>query len=93
METIYIEDEGTEIDLDCAVDISAATAQTIQVLKADGVELVWAATINGTTGIKYTVPPGVFDVAGIWKMQALITLPSGKWRGETVSFMVQRKYH
>jgi hypothetical protein len=88
MSKVYTGDTGTVIVLDCGQDISAATARSIEVRKPDGSTTSWAATADGTTGIKYTSLAGTFDQAGDYELQAVVTLPAGTWRGETVLLTV-----
>lgn len=85
---VYIGDTGTSVILDCGQDISSATARTIEVKKPDGSTTTWTASASGTTAISYTSVSGTFDVAGEWRLQAKVTLPSGVWRGETASLYV-----
>lgn len=83
MTKIYVGDTGTVITLDCGQDISAASARSIEVRRPDGTTTSWAAVASGSNAIAYTTLAGSLDMAGRWKLQARITLPSGVWRGET----------
>ncbi len=88
MSKVYTGDTGTVIVLDCGQDISAATARSIAVRKPDGSSTSWAAVAEGTDSIKHTSLADTFDQAGDYQLQAVVTLPSGTWRGETVALHV-----
>lgn len=85
---IYLADTGTAIILDCGQDISSASARSIEVRKPDGTLTTWSAVASGTTAIRFDSLAGTFDQAGVWRVQAKVTLPSGVWRGETVALSV-----
>lgn len=85
---VYVGDTGTLIQLDCMHDISAATALSIKVRKPDGTLVTWPAVARGTTVLEYTTDANSLDMNGVWKLQALVTLPSGTWRGETAQLPV-----
>ncbi len=80
---VYVGDTGTVITLDCGADISAASARSIAVRKPDGTTTSWAAVASGTDSIAYTTLADTFDQSGAWRLQAVVTLPTGVWRGET----------
>ncbi len=88
MSKVYTGDTGTVIVLDCGQNISTATARSIAVRKPDGSSTSWAAVGEGTDSIKHTSLAGTFDQAGDYQLQAVVTLPSGTWRGETVALHV-----
>lgn len=88
MSKVYVGDTGTSIVLDCGQDITAATARSIQVRKPDGSVVTWSAVASGTDSIAYTSLADTFDKPGAYKLQALVTLPSGMWRGSTASLTV-----
>lgn len=83
MSKVYVGDTGTQIILDCGQDISAASARTIEARKPDGTATSWAASASGTTAIAFTTLAGTLDQSGTWRLQAMVTLPTGVWRGET----------
>lgn len=88
----YIGDVGTEIELDCGQDISAASALTIEALKPDGTIVVWTGTLQGSTGISYIVPSGTLDQAGDWYLQAKVTIGAGTWYGESARLKVYERF-
>lgn len=76
----YVGDDGTEVSLDCGVNISTAIVRKIKVTKPDGVASELAADADGTTAIKGVM--GVLDQAGEWRLQAYIEMPGWKGRGK-----------
>ncbi len=90
---VYVGDTGTVITLDCGQDISSATARAILVRKPDGTTTSWTATVSGTDSISYTTLAGTFDQDGVWKLQALVTLPSGVRKGETANLPVYAAFN
>lgn len=86
---LYVGDIGTEIVLDCGVDVSSATVRKILVRKPNSdAAIEWAALAEGTNKIKYVVVDGDLDVAGIYYLQAYIEMPTWKGRGETANLTV-----
>jgi len=85
---LYIGDTGTAIVLDCAADISAASARSIEVRKPDGSLASWAASAQGATALRFDTLAATLDQAGAWRLQAKVTLPGGTWRGETAVLRV-----
>jgi len=90
MTTVYTGDVGTAIILDCVDDVSAATVRTIKVRKPNGVRTTWAATLDGTTKIKYVIQTGDLDVIGNWALQAYVEIPGWTGSGELVTLVVSR---
>jgi len=92
MSKYYVGDVGTEIILDCGMDITGATGIHIHVRKPDGSVEAWDAavwTIDGAPNyVKYTTQAGDFDVAGEYRVQAGLTLSGWTGRGETATFDV-----
>ena len=93
---IHVGDIGTVFRItltDCAtpVDLTGNTDISIIFLKPDGTTAVKTATLFGpaTDGvIQYTTILDDLDLAGTWKIQAEITLPTGKWRSDIEKFKV-----
>lgn len=90
MTTVYTGDVGTEIILDCVDDVSAATVRNIKVRKPNGLRTTWAATLDGTTKIKYVIQTGDLDVIGNWALQAYVEIPGWKGSGKLVTLVVNR---
>ncbi len=93
MTKVYVGDVGTVITLDCGQNISAATARVIAARKPSGALVSWTASASGTDSITFTTVSGTFDEDGVWKLQAVITLPSGVRRGETANLPVHAHFN
>jgi hypothetical protein len=52
----------------------------------------WAGTIEGTTVVRYTTIADDLDMEGVWRLQALVTTPSGTWLGNTVTMAVYPEF-
>lgn len=94
---IHIGDTGTTFYVTIKkdkeiVDISGTTEKKIIFDKpnANGVFSKDASFVtDGSDGkLKYTTEADDLDTAGIWKMQAVITLPTGKWHTGIAEFQV-----
>lgn len=81
MNTIRVNDIGTEIVLDCGIDISTATVRKIYAKSPVGGKKTWTAAASGTNSISYVLLPGDIDVSGNWQVQSYVEMPGGKWRG------------
>ncbi|RKZ04351.1 hypothetical protein DRQ25_17145 [Candidatus Fermentibacteria bacterium] len=88
----YVGDIGTEIILECGMDISDGTGYDIAYKKPDGAEGVWNGALEGTTQVKYTTVEGDLDQAGDYRLQPLLTLTGWVGRGETAIFPVFRHW-
>lgn len=82
MSAVFVGDVGTQIVLDCGVDISTSTVRKIEAKKPSGVKVLWTATLDGTQRISYTLQAGDLDAAGGWVLQAYIEMPGWSGRGE-----------
>ena len=90
---VYVGDVGTEIIVDCGQSIVGATATTLEILKPDGTTKSWTATIYQSNYLKYTVQADDLDMAGLWRVQAKLTLSGWTGKGETDSFRVYPSYN
>lgn len=88
MTTIFVGDTGTEIILDCGVDVSSATVRKIIVRKA-GAKVEWVASPSGVNAIKYVTQAGDIDRPGTWSFQAYIEMPGWKGLGEVAETIVK----
>lgn len=88
----YVGDTGTVITLDCGTDISTASARSIAVRKPDLTTTSWAADASGTDSVAFTTLADTLDQPGVWRLQAVVTLGSGTWRGETVLLQVYANF-
>lgn len=88
MTKVYTGDVGTEIVLDCGVDVSTATVRKILVKKPGGAAAEWPAVADGTNRIKYVTVAGDLDTTGTWYLQAYVEMPGWQGRGGTASLVV-----
>jgi len=89
----YIGEIGTEIIVDCGIDISTATNYKLYVQKPDGTRATWTPTIYTPLGgepnyLKYSTVVGDFSVSGLYAIQPYIELGSWKGRGQTVFYYI-----
>ncbi len=83
MGKIYKGDVGTEIILDTGEPLADATVHNIAYKNASSTG-VFVGEVVETTKIRYiTTSTDDLDVAGDWKFQPIVTLPSWSGRGET----------
>ena len=95
---IHVGDIGTAfvatvMDGTSVVDVSSATVKQIYMQKPDGASTVLTKDClfytDGTDGkIIYTTVAGDLDTAGVWRMQAFVTLTSGSWHSDIISVRV-----
>ena len=89
MSTVYVNDQGTEIALDCLQNISTATVLKIIAKDPLGRKRKWSATLQGTTHVRYTLQNGDLDIPGIWYVQSYVEMPGWIGRGEWVQITVK----
>jgi len=89
MSIIYKNDIGTELILDCGVDVSTATVRKVRVRNPFGGVKEFSAVANTSNTIKYVLVDGDFNVAGNWQVQAYIEMPGWKGRGEWATVEVK----
>lgn len=94
---IHVGDVGTVfevsvVDEDCLpVDLSSSTVLSLRLKAGKAVTIERDAIVvnDGTDGkIKYTTVAGDLSAAGIWKIQAYVETPEGKWSTDIGSFEV-----
>jgi hypothetical protein len=96
VQEIHVGDIGTvfEVELkDCLtiVNISSATVKQIIFQKPTGEVLTKTAifSTDGTDGkLRYITVANDLDLAGTWKIQAKVVLPSGTWSSNVDKFKV-----
>jgi hypothetical protein len=100
MKEIHVGDIGTVFTLEIyetidgektALDISTATAMKIRFYRADktSFERDLEVTNDGKDGlVEYITVDGDLAVDGDWKLQGVITLPTGTWHTEQKKFKV-----
>ncbi len=90
MYEVYVGDVGTEVSLNCGVDISTATVRKILVQKPNTTAVVeWSAMADGANSIRYLTTTGDLDVAGTYHLQPYVELPGWSGKGETVELFVR----
>ena len=90
----YINDVGTELQIECESDLTSATVRKLIIKKPDLTEVEWPCTFNVTypTKLFYIILLNDFDQEGDYTGQAYIENPDGKWRGETFNFAVYGEF-
>ena len=88
----YPGETGTEIRVDCGVDVSSATATYIYCKKPTGTVVTWTATVYNSNYLRYYTLATDFDVAGTYRIQAGVTIGTWTGRGETATFEVTPLY-
>jgi len=90
MYEVYVGDVGTEVSLNCGVDISTATVRKILVQKPNTTAVVeWSAMADGANSIRYLTTTGDLDVSGTYLLQPYVELPGWSGKGETVELFVR----
>ena len=94
---IHLNDVGTEFQISLktcagvAEDITTATLIQVVLQKPDFTKLTNTVVASGdpTEGIViYTTILGDLDQVGKYKLQAIVTYPTGKWSSEILTFKV-----
>lgn len=93
MNKVYVGDVGTVVVLDCGQNVSAAISRSVDVRRPDGSSTNWPASASGTNAIQVTIGAGELAVAGAWRLQANVEMPTGTWRGATVVLRVYPRMH
>lgn len=97
MSGVRVGDSGTEIIIrlidgrGSPVNISEASAKQVVLVKPNGDKIVREADFysDGLDGIlKYVSNQGDFDIPGKWKIQAVVSLPSGSWSSSISIFTI-----
>lgn len=87
----YVDEEGTDVIVDCGEDISGGSNFKLLVKKPDGTEAEWTTglAVYQTNYLKYTSQAGDFDQEGNYYLQSYVELASGwKGKGKTASFHI-----
>jgi hypothetical protein len=93
MTKTYVGDTGTAIVLDTGQSLAGASSVSILARKPDGAtDVTWTGTVVETTKVQFSTLAGTLDMAGEWRLQARVVLPSGTWLGETVGLTVYRPF-
>jgi hypothetical protein len=93
---IHVGDVGTSLratiyDGSSIFSLSSATVSVVLV-KPDGTKVTKAGSLvtDGTDGlVEYITVSGDLDQAGIWEIQAIVTVGLNSWRSEISRFKVK----
>lgn len=88
----YVGDTGTIIQLDTGASLTGATSLSIEAKRPDGTVVSWAATAVDGTKVQFVTLANSLNMAGDWKLQARVTLPTGTWTGEVATLRVYRLF-
>jgi hypothetical protein len=95
-DTIYQGDVGLEILVDCGRELTGAASPFLRVRLPSGVVRSWPATVaapdQGARHLRYVTRPGDLAEAGVYKIQAALTLGDWSGCGRTASFVVQPQF-
>lgn len=91
-DTVFLNDEGTRIELEIqedgvVVDISTASVTKIKLKKPDGTILTKDAAFvtDGSDGlIQYFIEQGVLDTVGLWTARGYVEI--GSWKGHSTVY-------
>jgi len=89
MAQIFIGDVGTEIILECGVDVSSATVKYVIARGPRGPKLTWVAVLDTPTAIKYAIQVGDITQPGEWSFQSYVEMPGWKGFGEIAMLTVK----
>ncbi len=95
-DTIYQGDVGLEILVDCGRDLTGAVSPTLRVRVPSGATRSWPATVAGSgqdaAKLRYVTRSGDLAEAGVYKLQAALTLGDWSGLGRTASFTVRPQF-
>jgi len=89
---VYAGDVGTVIVLDTEADLSAAVDVSIVARDPAKADVVWPGVVTDGTKVRYVVQVDDLALAGSWRLQARVELPTGTWLGETVKMPVHKPF-
>jgi hypothetical protein len=93
MSTIHVGDLGTELLVNTGTALAGATTVEILVFKPGGTASVaWTGTVVDSTWIRYRVVSGDLSVAGAYRCQAHVHLPTWSGLGEVFTFRVYEAF-
>jgi hypothetical protein len=95
MGKVYKSDYGVQVKVKTGIDLTGTLTCKLKISKPDGRTALWPQTGNAniqtpaTDGILiYTTVQGDLDVAGSYKLQALVTFSGSSLLGETAVFKI-----
>jgi hypothetical protein len=83
MSKVYVGDVGTEIVVNCGVNISSATEMSIKARKPSGAMVTLSAVLSGQNYMKHVTTEGEMNEPGNWQLQAYVDMPTWRGLGET----------
>ncbi len=89
---IYVDEIGVPIQLDAGEPITTSTARSVAVLKPDGTEATWSATVEELNLLQHITAAGDIDQGGTYRVQAMVTIGGFERNGLTAKFYVYPKY-
>ena len=94
----YVGEIGTQVLLDCGIDLTDIAVAAIYYKKPGTIVGTWDATLynsysdlakaTGTYYVSYTLAGTDFNVSGDWEVQAVVANTVGTWYGETAQMQV-----
>jgi len=80
LKTIYEDDTGIAIELDCETDLSNATSLKVMAMNESGVVTEHVATLSpGTTEkMRFTKTSSIFTTEGVYELRALVNFGTGQ---------------
>lgn len=88
MAEVYLGDIGTEIVIDCGIDLTQSTAVTIVALRPDGTKVDWSSAVYQSTFVRYVTQAGDLSIPGLWQLQPKIESPTWSGSGSVVEMTV-----
>lgn len=88
----YVGDVGTVLEVDCGVNISAASTHNIMMQKPDLTAVELTGTIHDSNYIRYTTIAGDLDQSGIYRVQSKIVNSGWEGLGETAKLRIYGHY-
>jgi len=90
----YVGEVGTELIVNCGKDLTGAASIKMSVRKPNGCVVEWVAeqVFQNKQAMRYILQDGDFDVAGEYKLQAVVDLGGWIGRGRTSTFLVYEKF-
>jgi len=94
-DTFYLNDTGDVITAEVLIDLTGATSTDFYIKKPDGLEYIWAATVDVVNPgeLSYTIVTDDLDQTGIYYFHARVVDVGGDIRTFPVAaFLVASKY-
>ena len=88
----YVRDIGTILEVDCGIDISAATTHNLMIQKPDLTAVELVGIVYNSNYIRYTTIDGDLDQAGVYRIQSKIVISAWEGLGETAKLRIYDPY-